>query len=181
LPGPDRPIVFFDRDGTLNADLGFVWRPEDVTLLPGVPEALRRLRPHYALVVVTNQSGMARGLYGHEDVAAVHARLVELLAANGAALDRIEYCPHGPDDGCDCRKPAIGMLERAARALGLSLANAWMVGDRSSDIEAGLNVGARTVLLPEAVDAPPLRVTPHFHARDLAEAAQLILREDGRT
>jgi D-glycero-D-manno-heptose 1,7-bisphosphate phosphatase len=177
-PRPRR-TVFLDRDGTLNVDSGYIDSPERVELLEGVPEALKLLEPHFLLAVVSNQSGIARGFFGHEEVARVHGRLEELLALEGAAVDAVLYCPHQPDDDCDCRKPLSGLLQRAAQDLQAETENSWMVGDRASDIEAGVGVGARTILLPEPPDAPPLTLEPDFRAGSLLEAARIILREEG--
>ncbi|MFH0911175.1 MAG: HAD family hydrolase [Planctomycetota bacterium] len=174
-----RRIVFLDRDGTLNIDTGYISKPEELELLPKAVEGLKLLRPRYAVAVVTNQSGVSRGLYSRADVEAVNARLVQLLAEKGVGFDHIEYCPHQKADECDCRKPQSGLLHKAAAALGLGLEGAWMVGDRSTDIETGEAVGARTILLPEPPDAPPLVLEPDFLAEDLLEAARIILREDG--
>lgn len=173
-----RAAIFLDRDGTLIQEVGYLGDPEGVVLLPGVPEALRRLRDAgYALVLVSNQAGVARGLFTEDDVRAVNARLAELLAEHDVALDAWYWCTHHPEVGgpCDCRKPATGMLERAAREHGLDLARSWMVGDHPSDVECARRAGARGILVltghtghGEAVDEAPV-------AKDAAAAADLIL------
>lgn len=145
---PRRPAAFLDRDGVLNADLGYVHRPEDFTLLPGVPEALRLLGREHALVVVTNQSGIARGYYGEAAFRSLSAHLHKLLAAEGVALAGIYHCPHHPDGSvaryavaCECRKPAPGLILRAARELDLDLPASLLAGDRPGDIAAGRAAG----------------------------------------
>lgn len=141
--------VFLDRDGTLLDELGFLRRPEDLRLLPGAAEGVRLInQAGWSAVLVTNQSGIARGLFGEPELAAVHARLRAELAAHGAHLDGLFHCPHHPDEGvgalrrsCTCRKPAPGMLLEAAERLGLALAASWTVGDSQRDLEAGRRAG----------------------------------------
>lgn len=145
-----RPAVFLDRDGTLIADRHYLSDPAEVELLPGVVEALRALRAAgLLLVVVTNQSGIARGLFSEEDYRAVAARLERLLAAEGVAPDATKHCPHHPDHGgpCACRKPATGMYLEAAADLGIDPAASWYVGDKVSDVVPARELGGRGILL----------------------------------
>jgi D-glycero-D-manno-heptose 1,7-bisphosphate phosphatase len=147
--------VFLDRDGTINEEVGYLDRPEKLKLIPGAAEAIRLINASgMKAVVVTNQSGVARGFFDEVVVRAVHARLRELLLAEGGFLDGIYFCPHHPTEGrgryllsCDCRKPAPGMLIRAAAELNLDPAGSYMVGDTLNDIEAGERVGTRGVLV----------------------------------
>lgn len=140
--------VFLDRDGTLIEDVGYARDPEQVRLLEGAAEALRELRRRgFRLVVVSNQSGIGRGLITPAEARAVHERFVRVLGEAGVALDAVRYCPHAPEERCSCRKPSPGMLLEAAEALGLELAASWMVGDAPSDVEAGRRAGCRTLLL----------------------------------
>lgn len=141
-----RAAVFLDRDGVLVEDVRYLSRPEDLVLLPGVGPFLRALAPDHALVVVTNQSGIARGYFDEGALEAVHARLLEALAADGAAVDALYACPH-LDEGCDCRKPAPGMILRAAEEHGLALDRSVMIGDAPRDVEAGRRAGVRSLLL----------------------------------
>jgi D-glycero-D-manno-heptose 1,7-bisphosphate phosphatase len=144
-----RKAAFIDRDGVLNEERAFVHRIEDFTYLPGAVEALRLLKAAgYLLVVITNQSGIARGLYSETDYLALTEHMREHLAAAGATLDAVEYCPHLPDApleryrlDCDCRKPKAGMLKRAVRALDIAPDESLLVGDRLSDLEAGRAAG----------------------------------------
>ena len=150
-----RPAIFLDRDGTLNREVDYLRRVEDLVLLPGVPAALLALQAAgYELVVVTNQSGVARGLLDEETLAHIHDRLTELLARNGVALLDVLWCPHHPDHperaphgACSCRKPAPGMLLEAAARHRLDLARSWTVGDSDRDAAAGLAAGTRAALV----------------------------------
>ncbi|HVJ92070.1 MAG TPA: HAD family hydrolase [Labilithrix sp.] len=151
---PARPrarALFLDRDGTLMVDTGYVRDPNDVVLLPGVTRGLVGARElGFKLVLVSNQSGVARGIISPTQLEAVQARFEELLDAEGVALDDVRFCLHGPDDGCTCRKPAPGLLRAAADAHAIDLERSVMVGDRESDVAAGQAAGCRTILLGQA-------------------------------
>lgn len=144
-----RRAAFIDRDGVLNEERAFVHRMEDFAFIPGAIEALQALQAGgYLLVVITNQSGIARGLYSEEDFLALTDDMRAQLKAQGVSLDAVEYCPHLPDAPvpryrleCDCRKPKPGMLRRAIRALDIEPRTSFLIGDRASDIEAGRAVG----------------------------------------
>ncbi len=144
-----RPAVFLDRDGTLITELGYLADPDALELVPGAGEALALLGgAGFARVLVTNQSGIARGLIEPPALDAVHARLRESLARAGGALDLVLVCPHHPELGaapwrraCTCRKPEPGLILEAARRLGLDLARSWVVGDDRRDLEAGRRAG----------------------------------------
>lgn len=163
--------AFLDRDGTIVVDKHYLSDPGELELLPNALEGLRALRDLGArLVVVTNQSGVGRGYFPAEAVERIHERLRELLAEGGVELDGIYVCPHAPDDGCDCRKPATALFERAAEDLGLVLGESFVLGDKAADVEAGRRIGATSILIGpgEETDAPdPL-------AADLLAAARLI-------
>lgn len=176
-----RPAVFLDRDGTLIHDRHYLRDPAGVELLPGVAEAVRRLRDAgFAVVMVTNQSGIARGLLTWEDFQATQARLDELLAAHGTRLDGVYVCPHHPGvtGTCNCRKPAPGLFRRAAAELGLDLARSFFVGDRWRDVEAAEVLGGTPVLL--ALQAEEVMRPPHIPVvSDLRAAAHYILKAGG--
>ncbi|NLI77886.1 MAG: HAD-IIIA family hydrolase [Candidatus Riflebacteria bacterium] len=172
--GVRRRAVFLDRDGTLNPDPGYISRPEDFALFPGVGKELRRLREKgFLLVVVTNQSGVARGKFTPETLAAIHARMTASLGEDGAAPDAIYVCPHHPGyprtgrpNLCLCRKPAPGLVLRAAEEMGIDLAGSFVVGDRVKDAQMGINAGVRPVLVaqPGVVfpDLPGVAVATSF-------------------
>jgi D-glycero-D-manno-heptose 1,7-bisphosphate phosphatase len=145
---PVRPWVLLDRDGTLNREVEYLARPEQLELLPGVGAALRQLQAlGCRLIVVTNQSGIARGYFTPADLDAIHERLRTLLAAENVVLDGLFHCPHSPTDACRCRKPGTALFEQAVAALGEMPTERFMVGDRQSDLQFGRNINARPILL----------------------------------
>jgi lipopolysaccharide heptosyltransferase II len=181
----DGVTIFLDRDGTLNYDPGYLKSAAELKLLPGVAPALARLKAAGAkLVVVTNQSGVGRGILTLKDLEAIHARLEGLLEQEGAVLDAIYFCPHNPDDGCLCRKPKPGMVDRAVSELQLDLRRSYLVGDHLRDLQLARVVGAKPVLVTtEVVDAQALdrlRVEqglPDKVAGSMAEAVDWILED----
>lgn len=143
-----RKAVFLDRDGTLNEDPGYLAHPDQLKLLPGVGEALAMLkRAGFELIVVSNQSGVGRGLIGQDILPKIHERLDELLRPTGATIDHYELCLHRPEDDCACRKPKAKLLIDGARACGVDLLVSYMVGDKASDLGAGLDAGVRASVL----------------------------------
>ncbi|QJW94232.1 D-glycero-alpha-D-manno-heptose-1,7-bisphosphate 7-phosphatase [Frigoriglobus tundricola] len=150
-----REAVFLDRDGTLIEEVHHLATPDQVRLIPGAAEVVRQLNDAGVLVVVvTNQSGVARGYFPESRVAEVHAHLSALLAERGARIDAYYHCPHHPTEGigayrtaCECRKPKPGLLLTAARDLGIDLARSWMIGDKACDAGAGAAAGCRTLLV----------------------------------
>jgi D-glycero-D-manno-heptose 1,7-bisphosphate phosphatase len=144
-----KPAIFLDRDGTLNEPVGFVNHISLFRLFPWSTEAIRLInREGYLAVLVTNQSGVARGLYKESLVHEVHERLETTLSQSGAHLDGIYYCPHWPvQDDCDCRKPRPGMLHRAEKDLGVDLSRSIVIGDSYSDLQMAWSVGARSALV----------------------------------
>lgn len=197
MPEKGRKTVFLDRDGTMNEEVNYLYRPEDLKLIPGVPQAVRQLNEAgFRVVVVTNQAGVARGYYGEEDVKLLHQYLNELLGTKGAHVDAFYYCPHHPEHGigrykqeCSCRKPGIGMFEAADRDCLADRAKSFMVGDKLIDTEAGHRFGIRSILVGTGYGAGIRRQeaerenpeeTPGYdwYAEDLKAAADLICRLD---
>jgi D-glycero-D-manno-heptose 1,7-bisphosphate phosphatase len=178
-----RRAAFVDRDGTITLERDYLADPEGAVLAPNAAAGLRRLSTAgFALVVVTNQSGIARGLYGADDFAAVQRRVERLLAEEGVTLDGVYHCPHHPDftGWCDCRKPALGLYRRAAGALGLDLARSLYIGDRLKDVLPAAAAGGRGILVrtgfgvEQAADAPPdVAVVDDLLAASRLAAAQL--------
>jgi histidinol-phosphate phosphatase family protein len=183
------PAVFLDRDGTINQEKGRITRPEDMELIPGAGAAIARLNGSgYRTAVVTNQAAVARGDCSEGQLQLIHNRMETLLGANKAFIDRIYYCPHYPERGfpgeridlkfqCDCRKPEIGMLIRAARDMNLKLSASWMVGDSTGDVETARRGGLKSILLSTGLGGYDGKWVsqPDAQCLDLADAVNLIL------
>jgi D-glycero-D-manno-heptose 1,7-bisphosphate phosphatase len=177
----ERRAVFVDRDGTIIEDTGYLTDPAAVRLLPGAAGAIARLnQAELPVIVVTNQSGIARGLFNEAAYAATVRRLDELLAAAGARLDGRYHCPHHPDftGPCECRKPGLLLYRRAAADHGLHLARSWWVGDRLRDVLPAERLEGRGLLIGRpTVDEPSTSAAAHFPiVRDLAAAVDIILQ-----
>jgi D-glycero-D-manno-heptose 1,7-bisphosphate phosphatase len=187
--------VFFDRDGVI---VELVWDAvdgsfegphleEDVRLIPGSADAIRRIRSlDYRTVVVSNQPGAAKGKASHEDLRGAHERVVRLLAERGVAIDEYRYCLHHPvavdpelARACECRKPKPGMLLQAAAALDIDLSRSWMIGDSDADAEAGRAAGCRTILVenPRSMHRRQVEGNVDYRVRDVAHAAEIIVSE----
>jgi len=181
--------VFLDRDGTLNYDPGYLRVAAELKLLAGVGPSLARLKRAGArLVVVTNQSGVGRGIITLKDLEAIHARLQGLLEQEDAALDAIYFCPHHPDNGCRCRKPNVGMVERAVSELQLDLRRSYLIGDHARDIQLATRVGAKAILIATApVDAQSLerlkveKALPDAMVKSMTKAVDWILEDAAKT
>jgi D-glycero-D-manno-heptose 1,7-bisphosphate phosphatase len=183
-PRTDRKAAFVDRDGVISADSGFLYRVEDFEFLPRAVQGLQQLQAAgYLLVVITNQSGIARGLYTEEDYQRLTAHMRRRLSLAGVELSAVEHCPHLPDARiaryrmvCDCRKPQPGMLTRAAAALNIDMAASILVGDRASDIQAGRAAGVGRCWLVRsgaALSQSDVEIADAVFA-DLAECAQAL-------
>ena len=176
-----RRFVVLDRDGTINVEGDYISSPDQVELLPRTAAGLRAIRDMgLGLIVITNQSAIGRGYFDRARLEEIHARLRELLAREAVELDGIYACPHTAEDGCTCRKPQPGLLQRAAAELGFRPQECFVVGDKPSDVELGKSVGAATILVRTGYGAgneAARLCTPDFVADDLLEAAALIGRE----
>ncbi len=189
MTGAKTPALFIDRDGTLVEARHYPSRPEDLVLYPGIGPGLRLLQgAGWKLVVITNQSGIARGLFTEDDLGRMHDHLRAELAAQGVTIDAIFHCPHHPEGtvadlaiSCGCRKPRPGMLLAAANQLGIDLAASWMLGDILDDIEAGTRAGCRTVLVDIGTESPPTfpNRRPTAVARDTAHALAIVAAAAG--
>ena len=181
--------IFIDKDGTLIEDVPYNVDPALIELTAGAREALALLKKHgYLLIVVSNQSGIARGYFREDALEGVKIKLHELLAPDGVRLDGIFFCPHHPDGivpnyavACDCRKPKPGMILCAADSLNIDLSRSWMIGDILHDIEAGNRAGCKTILIDNGNetewDFSEFR-KPAAMAKDLREAAELIITKE---
>ena len=166
--------VFLDRDGTINLDKSYVYKISDFEFLPGAKEALFLLRnAGYQLVIVTNQSGVARGYYTEDDVRTLHRWLAETLAREGAGVAGIYYCPHHPRDMCGCRKPGLDLFYRAASELGLDIDSSIAIGDRARDLQICGRSGCRGYLLGNGQSGESLPVSVR-RVTDLQAAAHDI-------
>lgn len=174
-----RPVIFLDRDGTVNVDDGYLYRIEDWQFIAAAPEAIRSLRDAgFAIAMVTNQSGVGRGYYTLDAVQSLHDYVQRQLAEYETRFDAIAVCPHRPDEECACRKPRTAMAKEIERQLGDSIAysHSWTIGDKLSDIGFGSNLGTHTALLRSRYwDEPPQPNPPELIAASLHEAAQKIL------
>jgi len=188
----DNKAVFIDRDNTLIEDPGYLTDPDSVRLLPGVELAIKTfMRAGYLVIVVTNQSGVARGLLTEETLERIHDRLTQIVADKGARIDAVYYCPFHPDGSIEkyameseLRKPKPGMLLKAAEDMDIDLSASWMVGDSPRDIEAGQRAGCRTIRVRKRHETMPGDVEDEdvqadFTVRNLVEAARVILRQSG--
>ena len=189
--------VFLDRDGTIIDDVGYLGDPEGVRLLPGAADAIRRMaRAGFQVIVVSNQSGIARGMFDEDALSRVHAQMVQLLETQGARLDGAYYCPYlpGPEATVEAyrrdselRKPGPGMLIQASQERSLNLSQSWMIGDSLTDVQAGLRAGCATILLnPNGASAGDVGSVPTHTAGSLLEACDILEREmksekDGRS
>ena len=175
--------VFLDRDSTLIEDMRYSVAPAKLAPLPGVVSALSRLgKAGHKLVIITNQSGVARGTFSEEALTAFHGHMLAWFEERGVHFAGLYYCPHYPEGPpskyvmeCDCRKPAPGMILKAARELDIDMNRSWMVGDRSPDIAAGRAAGCRTIRILTGEPPAPGDPEPDFTAPDLAAAADYIL------
>lgn len=174
-----RRFVLIDRDGTINVEKHYLSDPDQLELIPGVAQAMRRLQDNgFGLAVITNQSGIARGYFDLARLDAIHDRLRSLLAAEEVAVDGIYICPHGPGDDCDCRKPLPGMAEQAMAEHGFDPTRAVMIGDKEVDVELGLAIGAETFLVRTGHGLKFVNGTKAHHVvDDLAAAVDIILGE----
>ena len=181
-----KKVVFLDRDGTINRDSpGYIKSREEFEYLPGSLVAIEALTANgFTNIVITNQSALPRKLISLEELEHIHAVLLQSVRSSGGEIKDIFYCPHMPEDDCDCRKPAPGLILRAQSKYSIDLADAVMVGDSSRDIECGINAGCRhTVLVKTGIHANTTQrlaekgIVPDYVAEDLYEAAQWIIDE----
>ena len=177
---PARPVIL-DRDGTIVVDCGYLDDPAGLQFLPGAATGLRMLHASgHPLVVISNQSGVGRGRFTLEALYAVNRRFSAMLAEAGVPLAGLYFCPHRPEEGCDCRKPNTALLHQAAVALGFEPRAAVVIGDKSSDIELGRRVGATTLLVAAAAASEGKLAHPDYTVRDLVEAARIIEQLGGQ-
>jgi len=180
-PPTTRAAIFLDRDGVIVEDVHYLRNPAQLNILPGAAQALRRLQDHFYIIVVTNQSAIARGLLTEDDLLEIHLKLVQCLAAEGVVLDALYWCPHLSEAvvpaykvDCDCRKPKPGMLLRAKHDWDIDFAGSFIIGDTHRDIEAGHAAGVKAILISEPEDGSTGDV---LSTPNLAQAADLIIAQ----
>jgi len=187
-----KPVVFLDRDGTLNVEVGYIRHIDDLILIPGAAQSIKRLNEAgVAAILTTNQSGAARNYYPESHIQQLHKRLQHLLAEEGAFLDAVYYCPHLPDGVnpqlamvCPCRKPATGLIDRAyAEHLSLSRQHSFVVGDKVSDVELALNCQAHSILVKTGYGESSLiklhekQIKSEFIADTIVQAVDWVLEK----
>jgi D-glycero-D-manno-heptose 1,7-bisphosphate phosphatase len=176
-----RGVVFLDRDGVIVADLGYISDPGRLEMISGAASAIRALQQQFRVIVVTNQSGIARGMFTEDNLVAIHRALINDLATQGAIVDGFYFCPHLPgapvtyyDRICDCRKPGPGMLIRAETDWNIDLKQSYMVGDRASDMEAAAAAGVTGIIITDNDEDGSVAT---MKAKDLTEATVLIIAD----
>lgn len=190
-----RPAVFIDRDGTVNEQMGYVNHPSRFIMLPGVAEAFRMLnREGYLAIIVSNQSGVARGYFPIELLYNIHASMKESLLKDGATVDGIFFCPHYPggvvpeySKDCDCRKPRTGLIEQACNQFEIDIPSSYMIGDHYSDMELAERAGLRGILVKTGYgrgvaeyNLPGMAFRPSCIAEDLLGAVKWIIERQGK-
>ena len=173
--------VFLDRDGTINKDTGYLHKIKDFRILPGAFKALKKISEKYLLFIVTNQSGIGRNRFKSNDVERLNNYIEERMKKNSVHIKKIYYCPHLEKDRCICRKPETFFLEMAKKEFNIDLKASYVIGDKESDIMLGKNAGCRTVLVLtgkiKKKDSENISAKPDIIARNLSEAADMILKE----
>ncbi|HWW21497.1 MAG TPA: HAD family hydrolase [Steroidobacteraceae bacterium] len=169
--------VILDRDGTMVVDRQYLSDPDGLMFLPGAAEGLRSIYEQgYRLIVITNQSGVGRGMFSIQTVRQMNVRLMEMVRQAGARLEGVYYCPHRPEEHCSCRKPGTQLMRDAASELGFEPRRAIVIGDKISDVEFGRQSGATTMLIaPDPASAQARSAHPDYAVRDLREAATILL------
>ncbi|MEK7080237.1 MAG: D-glycero-beta-D-manno-heptose 1,7-bisphosphate 7-phosphatase [Patescibacteria group bacterium] len=173
---PEIKAVFLDRDGTINInEPEYTHKKEDFKLFPETIPALKKLsKTDYKIIIITNQSGIARGYYTESQMKKLHKWMVQDFKKKGIRIDGIYYCPHGPDDNCFCKKPKPGMLLKAGEDFGLNLSKSWIIGDGSRDIIAGREVNVKTIKIGGKIDKKH-KIEPHYYAKNILEAVNIII------
>ncbi|MBI5328380.1 MAG: lipopolysaccharide heptosyltransferase II [Deltaproteobacteria bacterium] len=181
IPYPKSIAVFLDRDGTINHDTGYIDSPERLVIINGAASAIKKLNSKgFRVVVITNQSGIGRGYFSKEALDAVNKKLEEVLMKGGAHVDGIYYCPHHPDDNCECRKPRTGLLEKAKKDLNIDFKKSYVIGDKVSDVEIAQGIGGKGILVLTGMgrdEEKKLNHKPSYIAHDLKGAVEWIIKD----
>jgi D-glycero-D-manno-heptose 1,7-bisphosphate phosphatase len=170
-------VVVLDRDGTIVVDRHYLADPDALEFEPGADAGLRKMSEMgFKLVLITNQSGVARGFFSLARVAEIHQRLRQMLQSIGVRLDGVYFCPHGPQEGCDCRKPGLGLMRQASKELGFDMSQAIVIGDKDSDVEFGRRAGALTMLIAKPGSPEASTTGADYVVGNLNEAADILSR-----
>ena len=175
-----RKAVFLDRDGTINKDYGYVYKPERFTFLPQAIRGMKKMQElGYLLIVVTNQSGIARGYYSEQDFMKLQRHMLSLLSKKGITITKTYHCPHGTEAGCGCRKPKPSMIKKAGKRFNINLKKSFIIGDKTADIMTGKNASCITILVRtgKAGKDGQYDIQPDFTVNNLYEAAAIMERQ----
>lgn len=177
-----KSAVFLDRDGTICEDVDYLSRPDELKIFPFGAEAVRMLNENgFLVILITNQSGIARGFFDENALHEIHEKLASELVEQNAKLDAIYFCPHNSVDDCDCRKPKTGMIEQATKDFSIDLENSWMIGDKAIDVETGFNAKTKTVLVMSGYgrqEIKNLKKQPTITVENLLFAVKEILKHN---
>lgn len=176
--------VFIDRDGTINKNTGYIDTPDRFEIYPGVAEGIKKLKKNgYKIIIITNQSGIARGFFTVEKLEKIHEKMKKILSDDDDIIDAIYYCPHHPDEKCDCRKPNTQLFEKAIKEHKIETGLSYMMGDRMLDVEAGSKVGLKTVLIPEKkemvrIEMEESEIKPDHISKDFKLGVEWIINNN---
>jgi D,D-heptose 1,7-bisphosphate phosphatase len=175
--------IFLDRDGTVAPDVKYCRRPEDFNLFPDAGEAVKLLNNHgFKVIIITNQSGIARGYFTEQTLGRIHQKMIDELNLHGAKLDAIYYCPHHPDDGCECRKPKTALFRQAAQEMDIEFSLSYVIGNSSLDIKAGKTMCCKTVLVTTGSKQEFDKLIPSDYVADsLIQATRWIIKDSRLT
>jgi histidinol-phosphate phosphatase family protein len=182
-----KKAVFLDRDGTINEEVNYLSKKEQVEILPKVPEAIKLLNENdFLVIIISNQSGVARGYFTTDTLNEINDHLIGELSEKGAEIDGLFICPHHPDSDCDCRKPRTGLLKNAALKFNIDLLSSYIIGDKYTDLKTGFNAGCKTILVltgygkEENEKKGSWDFEPDIVAEDLFQAAKWIIEEEAK-
>jgi D-glycero-D-manno-heptose 1,7-bisphosphate phosphatase len=177
-----KKAIFLDRDGVIVEDTGYISSPEELKLMPDVVPVLKKLQHSFRLIVVTNQSGVARGYFTEENLFVINERVIQMLDDNGVGLDAIYYCPHHPQVGkdeyrieCECRKPKPGLLRLATEEFNIELDKSFLIGDKETDIQAGCAIGIKTIKIDPNDREPTDESGADFIVKTFSEVSNIII------
>ena len=176
--------VFIDRDGTINVNIEYLDNPNNFQMYPSVAEGIKLLQDNgFKIIIITNQSGIARGFFTEETLKKIHERMIKELSEKGTSIDGLYYCPHHPDEGCDCRKPKTVMFEQAIIEHNVDVTKSFVIGDRMIDVEAGFKIGCKTVLVPERKESvkkerQESKIEPNYICDDFYSGVLWIINKD---